>query len=260
VYSLLNILGLYHDSILSRSLASLPAPLRPAPSSHARYTRHFAASSPLYNRAAHLLQLVSYAELLLEMGAGKRAGKRRADDVVLLLEGVKAVLRLGLLRITGRAGVQPPIAEREVDPALLEQYSSKLRVEPDGKVRFEPSTSNGAPVLPRSAADVVLPSQANPITLEAEYWQGTKTGNTYPSLASLRTVGEPVPGDPTSTLGRAGGTAGAREALEAFLKSRVLTAEDATRPQDLVAKARGKAKLAEIIWILRPLIYGRSVC
>lgn len=194
------------------------------------------------------------------MTAGKRAGKRRADDTVLLLEGIKAVLRLGLLQTTGRAGVQPPIAEREVDPALLEQYSSKLKVESDGKVKFEAGvgngTASGAPVLPRSAADVVLPSQANGADAQAEYWQGAKTGNTYPSLASLRVVGEPAPGDPTSTFGPAGANTGAREALEAFLKSRVLTAEDATRPQDLVAKARGKAKPAEIIWILRPLVYG----
>jgi len=144
-----------------------------------------------------------------------------------------------------------------VDPQLLEQHSANLRVEPDGKVRFEPTAPIGSPVLPRSAADVILPSQSNGTSAQADYWQGSKTGNTYPSLASMRTVGEPVPGDPTSSFGQAGVDGGAREALETFLKSRVLTQEDATRPQDLVAKARGKAKLAELLWILRPLVYGK---
>ena len=101
----LNILGLYHDSILYRLVSSgsspassssspgldssSPARLAYTPSPHARYTTHFADSSPAYNLCARALVLVGYTELLAEMLARRRGGRKRAWDVVVGIEGVK---------------------------------------------------------------------------------------------------------------------------------------------------------------------------
>ncbi|KPV74456.1 uncharacterized protein RHOBADRAFT_37480 [Rhodotorula graminis WP1] len=196
--SVLNLVSLYHDSILHRAVSSLPAPLRPPPTSHTRYTRHYTLTSKPYSVLAHTLSAVQALELLLEMAARKRKGTAAQEKTVVALEALKALLRLGLMGATsGRTGVQPPVAERQVDPALLELNREK--------------------------------------TVEKEFWTGARTGYVRPTLASLRQ--------------------GAGDSAAEYLLSRVLTIEDVKRPQDLVAKAHGVKRLAEVIWILRPLIY-----
>ncbi|TNY24340.1 peroxisome membrane protein [Rhodotorula diobovata] len=256
--SVLNLVSLYHDSILHRAVSSLPAPLRPPPTSHTRYTRHYTTTSKPYSVLAHTLSAVQALELLLEMAARKRKGPAAQEKTVVALEALKAVLRLGLMGATsGRTGVQPPVAERQVDPALLELNREKV-----ARMRRAPAAAQGEGVTavppPRSAADVLLRreegahevavAQAEAETAEREFWTGARTGYVRPTLASLRQGGEAALGDATPRkMGKDFG--------KEYLLSRVLTIEDVKRPQDLVAKARGIKRLAEIIWILRPLIY-----
>lgn len=66
---------------------------------------------------ALVLQVVRYTELLLEMAAKRRGGSRGRWRAVVLIEFVKAVCRLILLRTTrGRSVVSPVLPEREPPP------------------------------------------------------------------------------------------------------------------------------------------------
>lgn len=227
VYSLLNVLSLYHDSVLVRSLASLPPSARPNPSAHARYTRHYTTSSPPYAALSRTLTILCYGELLIEMGIQKRLGHQKSEKVVLAIECFKAVLRLGLMKVTGgRTSVQPALPEREIDPAGVD-----IDVGVEGDQHQHPN-----------------------------YWKGGRTGNSHPTLASLYSplpLPSPIGDDTLSAPDYTSETKG-KEAIKAFLTTKVLTIEDAKRPEDLILKARGLAQLAEVMWILRPVIYGSS--
>lgn len=105
----MQLLSLYHDTLLLRAAS-------PAPSPHSRYTRHWTARSAAYRRVAYVLQMVRHTELLWEMAA-KRRGERVRWRVVVVLELVKAACRLLILRITRRRPlVTPPLPERAPVP------------------------------------------------------------------------------------------------------------------------------------------------
>ncbi|KAI0390722.1 peroxisome membrane protein [Xylariaceae sp. FL0594] len=116
VHSAVQLLSLYHDAVLrsaTNKSSSLPTRI---PSPHARYTRFWTARSKLYRRAALLLQIIQYTELLWEMAA-KRRGEKVRWRVVIALESLKALCRLLLMRITSsRSLVTPPLPDREPIP------------------------------------------------------------------------------------------------------------------------------------------------
>ncbi|KAI5481609.1 peroxisomal membrane protein pex16 [Pseudohyphozyma bogoriensis] len=257
LYSLLNVLGMYHDSVMLRTISELPPNLRPEPSSHARYTRHWTTASPSYKRLSRSLTILTYTELLIEMAVKKRKGQAAADKAVVVLEALKAALRLALLKTTGgRTSVQPPVPEREIDPSVLDLHRPHIVGSgPDTRISLN---GDDAPLPPRSTADVLLTRDGERIAGLAggarseteehqDYWKGSRTGYSRPTLASLRRDSQPaVPGyNATSS----------QESVKAFLMKRVLTVEHAKRPEDLIGRAKGLGKAAEIIWILRPLIY-----
>ena len=181
LHSSIQLLSLYHDSLLARAVSRLPVGLRPHPSPHNRYTRFWTSNSPLYARLARTLQMIQYVELLVEMAAARRGAKSRWRAVV-LLEIVKAVCRLLLLRLTNsRPLLSPPLPEREADPRTLEEPAAKTDDETevdDGSDRSEdlgwsmPRTGLTFPSLPLSSdistyllgkvltADDIKPAQA----------------------------------------------------------------------------------------------------
>lgn len=121
VHSGVQLLSLYHDSLLAKAVARLPGAKKPQPSPHNRYTGFWTQKSPIYRRIATLLQVVQYTELLWEMAA-KRKGETTRWRVVVLLEIVKAFCRLILLRLTNsRPLLSPPLPVREVDPSTLQE-------------------------------------------------------------------------------------------------------------------------------------------
>lgn len=120
LHSGIQLLSLYHDSLLARALTTSSLPSREKPTAHNRYTRFWTQKSPSYRRLALLITMVQYTELLWEMTA-KRQGRKMRWHVVIVLECVKAVCRLLLLRLTNsRPLLTPPLPEREIDPAALE--------------------------------------------------------------------------------------------------------------------------------------------
>lgn len=189
------------------------------------------------------------------MAIKKRLGRDKADKAVIAIEGLKAVLRLAIMKTTeGRTSVQPPIAEREFDPSVLDLHKPHL-VDQAGHTKLSFAPTGPAP---RSTADVLLGKDGQRVggiggdeaeeEVQQEYWKGARTGYARPTIASLRGARDPALGDATARDGK--------DSVKEYLLTRVLTVEDVKRPQDLVNKAKGLKRLAEIIWILRPLIYG----
>jgi peroxin-16 len=124
VHSGVQLLSLYHDSLLSKAIARLPGAQRLHSTPHNRYTKFWSQKSPTYKRIAIVLQMIQYTELLWEMAA-KRKGEKIRWRVVVLLEAIKALCRLLLLRLTNfRPLLSPPLPRREIDPSTLEESSS----------------------------------------------------------------------------------------------------------------------------------------
>ncbi|ODQ68533.1 peroxisomal membrane protein PEX16 [Nadsonia fulvescens var. elongata DSM 6958] len=130
----LHILSLYHDSILVKTTAKLAQRDRTIrPSLHNKYTGYFTISKKnpslsKYRIVVGFLTLIQSTQLLWEMIAKKHQGQappRRFPQltrwrIILLLELIKALCRLSLLKSTqGRPLMSPPIPEREIDPAQL---------------------------------------------------------------------------------------------------------------------------------------------
>ncbi|PBP25228.1 peroxisomal membrane protein pex16 [Diplocarpon rosae] len=120
LHSSIQLLSLYHDTLLARALAKLPGQSSPQ-SPHNRYTKYWINTSRFYRRVATVLAVVQYTQLLCEMAA-KRKGERVRWRIVVLLEVIKAVCRLCLLRITNsRPLVTPPLPVRELLPEPEEE-------------------------------------------------------------------------------------------------------------------------------------------
>ncbi|KAH8816746.1 peroxisome membrane protein [Xylogone sp. PMI_703] len=126
LHSSVQLLSMYHDTLLARAISKLPGmPRHQSP--HNRYTK-FWIKSPLYRRIATLLSMIQYTELLWEMMA-KRKGEKIRWRVVVIIEIIKAVCKLCLLRVTNsRPLVTPPLPERDIipdDSIEEEEYSDE---------------------------------------------------------------------------------------------------------------------------------------
>ncbi|KAJ9160568.1 Peroxisomal membrane protein PEX16 [Coniochaeta hoffmannii] len=219
IHSGVQLLSLYHDTLLSRavSLSKLPVPSLKAPSAHNRYTSFWARKSALYRRVAYLLQIVEYTELLCEMAA-KRRSERTRWRVVVLLEAVKAFCRLLLLRITrSRPVVTPALPERVEIPAPTDEADGSALSELMGE---------------RTDEDELRDSLKPAPDPHSQEWPMPRTGMTMPSL--------PPSGD-----------------ISSYLLSRVLTTDDVKPATKLLSQLRGPAAhAAEMLHILAPLIYA----
>lgn len=116
----LNVMSMYHDTLLSKIVQSDPKykPLIPT-SLHTRYTRAWSEKDYRYKWAARALELIRFTELVIEMGLRRRVSPKNRWRGVLFLETLKAVLRLLIIRITRRPLLAPLIPERDFDPATL---------------------------------------------------------------------------------------------------------------------------------------------
>lgn len=210
IHSGVQLLSLYHDSLLARAIAALPGARRPHPSPHNRYTGYWIKASPTYRRVGRMLQMIQYTELLWEMAA-KKKGEKVRWNVVVFLEVIKAACRILLLRLTkSRPLLSPPLPEREVDPSVLEESSK------------EPSVVEEETPTPESEQS------------DDAHWTMPRTGLSMPSLPDSSDI-------------------------SSYLLSKVLTADDIKPPNALLHKVSGKGELAEVLYILRPVIYAMAM-
>ncbi|KAI9743831.1 MAG: Peroxisomal membrane protein pex16 [Claussenomyces sp. TS43310] len=205
LHSSIQLLSLYHDSVLARAVSKLPGMPRPAPRD--RYTRYWMRESKAYRRIGLFLQVLQYTELLWEMAA-KRRGEKIRWRVVVILEALKALCRLLLLRVTGWRMVVPPLPEREVVPESKEAEEEEQAV--------EEAYGGGEPEKSRKD------------------WTMPRTGLTIPTL--------PNPSE-----------------ISNFLLSKVLTADDIRPATNLLGRIQGSAQLAEMLHIVRPVIYAYAM-
>ncbi|WFD36578.1 hypothetical protein MCUN1_003461 [Malassezia cuniculi] len=218
IYTAVNLLGMYHDSVLFRIVygrrraaegvvgdvrESILAGDVPRLSRHARYAHFWRTHSPSYRAAAVWLMIIENTQLLAEMLARRRLGRKCAWDVVLAIEIVKACLRITLVRATRlRPALTVPLPQREIDPALLERR--------------------------------IMPSN----TKEALTWRGSRTGMVHRSLNALLPAKGP-----------------AKDQYE-YLLAHTLTEQDVVSPPQLVRVLPGSVgQLGEGLWIARPLVY-----
>jgi peroxin-16 len=91
----LNVMSLYHDTLLARITQSDPKykPLIPT-SLHTRYTRAWSDKNYRYKWAARALELVRFTELVIEMGLRRKVSSRNKWRAIVLLEVLKCVISL----------------------------------------------------------------------------------------------------------------------------------------------------------------------
>jgi peroxin-16 len=134
----------------------------------------------------------------------------------------RAVLRLFLLRVTRRPLVTPLVPEREFDPAAMPTSPSA-----SSSPTLAPSS---APPSPPRTPDHL---KNNHIPL---------SDSVHPLLAPPPPMQAPTP-------------------VESFLLSKALTPSAVRSPLALIRPFTGIMDLSsEIIYILRPLVYGLSFC
>jgi len=212
----LNVMSMYHDTLLARYLQNIPKhkPLIPS-SPHAKYTKAWCDKNGVYKWAARVLELIRFTQLLVEMGLRRTASPRTRWRGIVLLEVIKAALRLLLLRITRRPLVSPPIPEREFDLSSL-----------------PPASDISSPTLAPSSPPPSLPStpehlKNNLVPLPI-----------HPLLTPPPPTQSPLP-------------------VEDYLLSKALNTSDVKTPASLVKPLSSpKDWIAEVIYILRPLVYA----
>ena len=224
LHSGVQLLSLYHDTVLLRALSQLPGLAPRIPSPHARYTRFWTARSAFYRRVALLLQVVQYTELLWEMAA-KRRGDKVRWRVIVVLEALKALCRLLLLRITrSRPLVTPALPEREPIPDTPAPASD------DGALQELMGEHDDAAEEAAMLREMNSHTSGKKAGHESD-WTMPRTGSSLPSLPSPRDI-------------------------SSYLLGRVLTADDIKPATKLLHVLQGSARAAEILHILAPLIYA----
>ncbi|RDA90318.1 hypothetical protein CP533_0391 [Ophiocordyceps camponoti-saundersi (nom. inval.)] len=226
IHSAVQLLSVYHDHLLRRARCSAVGRPPPPPSAHARYTRFWAQKSALYRRVAVVLQTVTYSQLLCEMTVKRRGGEKARWRVVVLLETIKAVCRLLLLRAArGRPLLTPALPERE-------QLADEDETLVTSREASEPRSDSGFPgdgVMEPLATITTRPSPA----YERE-WIMPRTGLSLPSLPDSSDI-------------------------SSYLLGRVLTADDIKPAAKLLNRLHGRGQVAEVLHILAPLIYALAL-
>jgi peroxin-16 len=230
LHSAVQLLSIYHDSLLLRAVSKLPGmPKLERPLN--RYTKYWITKSASYRRIALLLQCIRYTELLWEMAA-KRKGEKVRWRVVVIIEALKALCRLLLLRITGGRMVVPPLPERE--PLPTDSDSDSIDPESTGGLtsseleEIDSAYGSGSD----HASPTLHPSSSSPKGWNSGKWPMPRTGLSLPQLPSAHEI-------------------------SSYLISKVLTAEDIRPAPFLISKiASSSAALAEILHIMRPVVYA----
>ncbi|PPQ82061.1 hypothetical protein CVT25_014602 [Psilocybe cyanescens] len=194
--SLLNVTSMYHDTLLARIVKdnSSYRPLIPT-SLHTRYTRAWTDKKPLYKLASRVLQILRFTELVVEMGLRRKVSEKTRWRAVILLEAIKALLRLFLLKVTRRPLLSPPIPEREFDPASLPPLSntSSPTLAPSSPQHSPPMTpdhlrNNLVPLPPHP---LLTPAQANVSAEDYLLPKALTTSSVKPSISLMRTLSGP---------------------------------------------------------------------
>jgi peroxin-16 len=224
LHTFVQLLSIYHDNLLARASRIMPAAqaaLKAKTSPHARYTKFWTSRSRLYKQLAIALKTIQYTELLWEMVARRRLGGDKPRwRVIVLLESLKALCRLLLMRITNsRPLVSPPLPTREdvTPPETLVPSETEPLSDWNG-MSSDPLDPQMKVVNDRARTEIS--------------WKMPRTGLSLPDL--------PEP-----------------DAITSYLISKVITPDDIKPAKQLLHKLSTlQGQFAEILHILRPVIYA----
>ncbi|KXN90064.1 Peroxisomal membrane protein PEX16 [Leucoagaricus sp. SymC.cos] len=220
--ALMNTMSMYHDTVLAKVVENNPKhrPLIPS-SLHTRYTKAWIGKSSQYKWAARALELLRFTELVIEMGLRRKVSEKVRWRGIVIIEVIKAVLRLLILKVTRRPVLSPPLPERDFDPIML-----------------PPSSVESSPTLAPSSPAASLPTTPDHLK------------NNYLSLPPHPLLTAPPPPMRSDTavedflLPKALTTSSVKPSLT-LLKT-------LSAPQDWLVEDW----LVEVIHVLRPLIYA----
>ncbi|PPR05695.1 hypothetical protein CVT26_008936 [Gymnopilus dilepis] len=194
--SLLNLISMYHDTLLARVVKANPSyrPLIPT-SLHTRFTKAWSDKDSLYKWTSRVLQVINYTELVVEMMLRRKVSEKARWRTVILIETIKASLRLLLLKITRRPLLSPPIPEREFDPTTLPPSSNSTSptLAPSSAPASPPMTpehlrNNHVPLEPHP---LLTPSHSDVSPEEFLLPKALTTSSVKPSLTLIRTLSGP---------------------------------------------------------------------
>ncbi|KAH8835308.1 peroxisomal membrane protein PEX16 [Flagelloscypha sp. PMI_526] len=195
----LNVVSMYNDTLLSRAVQNDPTykPLLP-PSPHSRYTRAWTDRDLYYKWAARTLELLRFTQLLVEMGLRRTVSSKSRWRVIILLETIKASLRILLLRLSRRPLVSPPIPERDFDPATMPapSTSSSPTLAPSSPSSSPPATpehlkNNHIPLPPHPL--LASPPVAKTSVIIDDYLlpKALQTSTIKPAMSLIRALSSP---------------------------------------------------------------------
>lgn len=248
LYATLNLLGLYHDSILSRALERLPNDAKKPPlSAHNRYTKFWSANSSIYKNLSISVTVIQHLSFLCEILARKKFGEKGKWRTIIGIEAIKAVCRIALLQETkSRPLVFPHVPGREIDPALLEESLDHAAL----SASLVASGSIGTTTTANQSFSSTSPSTSPTTTMTSTSAAiATNTPSSSGNLISPdnESSRKPEPETPKLT---------SQEAVTDYLMKKVLYVEDLRSPPSLLHTLSGVGKFAELLTILRPLIYA----
>ncbi|KAJ3750487.1 peroxisomal membrane protein PEX16 [Lentinula detonsa] len=194
----LNMISMYHDTLLARIVQSDPRyrPLIPF-SLHTRFTKAWADKNSRYKWAARLLETIRFTELFIEMGMRRKVSTKNRYRGIIVLEIIKAILRLMLLRITRRPLLSPPIPERDIDPTTLPSSTeTSPTLAPSSLPSSLPATpehlKNNRVPLPQHSPLAVPPPPRSDVSIQ-EYLlpKALTTSAVKPPLSLVRSFSSP---------------------------------------------------------------------
>lgn len=296
LYSVLQLLSLYHDKLINNSIQRLakgernsgnqtattnsgckngsekdtetrhesafkklicdPQAIRP--SLHNRYTQWAMNKSKLYRSLSLILIVLKQTELLWEM-VGKRQfemtffgkkvifGSKKSQEksrwkTILYIEAIKALLRIGMLASTkGRTVLDCPIPERDVDPErIIKDEEGNIKILNENELREYQQLQQQKQQLyaginsSGSANDILSNTEAAEKKFkEGNWWRMPRRGIGLPNQSNFD--------------------------IDEYLSKKVLTVDDVRGPEGLVHKLNALGLSAEVLYILRPLIYATLV-
>ncbi|KIM48236.1 hypothetical protein M413DRAFT_439960 [Hebeloma cylindrosporum] len=162
--TLLNIMSMYHDTLLARIVKSNASyrPLIPS-SLHTRFTRAWTDKDVLYKWAARALEIIRFTELVVEMALRRKVSEKFRWRSIILLEVIKASLRLLLLKVTRRPLISPPIPERDFDPTTFPPSSNA-----SSPTLAPSSPQHSPPLTPDHLRNNVVPLSPHPLLTSAQ--------------------------------------------------------------------------------------------
>ncbi|KAF8202919.1 peroxisomal membrane protein PEX16 [Pholiota molesta] len=160
----LNVISMYHDTLLDRVVKANPSyrPLIPT-SMHTRFTKAWVDKDSLYKWAARVLEIIRFTQLFIEMTLKRKVSEKIKWRSIILLEVIKASLRLLLLKLTNRPLVSPPLPERDFDPTTLPPQSNTT-----SPTLAPSSPSHSPPMTPDHLRNNLIPLEPHPLLTSSQ--------------------------------------------------------------------------------------------